>query len=587
LGRDRSAPIEEENVMRTRSLARWTVLAALLSAACTAKPPAECVPSLDVCNGLDDDCDGQVDEGFGVGNPCTVGQGACQVSGHLVCAPDGLSAVCDVTARAPTAETCNGVDDDCDGEVDEGLIGCCTPGERRPCGAAADTGVCRAGTETCGADWAWPGQCLDADGAPVVFPGERTEICNGLDDDCDGQVDEGFNVGQPCSAGVGACFAAGQMACAADGLSTACSAVAGQPTAEVCNGVDDDCDGVVDPEGTAGCTPYWLDADGDGYGSGSPRCLCAPVGAWTATVGGDCNDANAAIHPGQPERCNGIDDDCNGLVDEGFDVGGWCSNGLGACQRWGQKVCSADGSRADCPAIAGIPSAETCNGIDDDCDGATDEGDLVDLCGTVPAGNHAQPDVLSCSGKYTPRCVLACDAGWYDMDAAVSNGCECQPDADDLAGRGNDCNAPISLGTLLPGQVLEHTGTIVPDTDADHFVFTASPDAVGTYVWPTPGGGYGWWICIRLDPAYQSRVGMKVNGTGGTPIPICEPTNDSWGSGMTCMNNPNNQVRTYNIKLDRYWSAPMSCKQETGKETAFYRLQVKGYATEPVYPYPW
>jgi hypothetical protein len=237
---------------------------------------------------------------------------------------------------------------------------------------------------------------------------------------------------------------------------------------------------------------------------------------------------------------------------------------------------------------AGIPSPEACNGLDDDCDGASDEGQLVDLCGTVPPGHHAQPDVLSCSGQYTPRCVLACDPGWYDLDAQVPDGCECQPDADDLAGLGSDCNLPISLGMVsLNGVVLERTGTIVPDTDADHFVFTSSAAAVGTYPWPTPGGGYGWWICIRLDPAYKSTVGLAINGTGGTPIPICQPTHDSRGSGGGCFNNPNGQARTYNIRIDQTWPTPRSCQPVTGTDTASYRLQVKGYAAEPIWSAPW
>jgi hypothetical protein len=236
--------------------------------------------------------------------------------------------------------------------------------------------------------------------------------------------------------------------------------------------------------------------------------------------------------------------------------------------------------------VAASPSAEICNGLDDDCNGAVDELPLPALCGTVPPGQHAQADVVSCSGQYTPHCQLTCDPGWYDLDQQVPDGCECQPDADDLAGLGNDCNNPINLGALLPnGVVLEHTGTIVPDTDADHFVFTSSAAGAGTYPWPNSPGEYGWWICVRLDPAYKSTVGLGMNGTGGTPIPICSATNNSGGGG--CFNNPNGQVRTYNIRIDQTWPRAQSCQPVSGKDTAYYRLQVKGYKTEPVYPYPW
>src|SRR5262245_44191491 len=72
------------------------------------------------------------------------------------------------------------------------------------------------------------------------------------------------------------------------------------------------------------------------------------------------------------ETCNGVDDNCNGQIDEGFGLGGACSAGTGACQTTGVEVCSATGA-VICDAPAGIPSTEECNGIDDDCDGDTDE----------------------------------------------------------------------------------------------------------------------------------------------------------------------------------------------------------------------
>jgi Putative metal-binding motif/Thrombospondin type 3 repeat len=130
--------------------------------------------------------------------------------------------------------------------------------------------------------------CLDTD--PSVHPG-AVEICNGKDDDCDGLTDEGFNVGAPCSVGTGACQRSGVMVCSAGGSATQCSAVPGQPQTEVCNLVDDDCDGLTD-EG--------FDQDGDG---------------WTS-CGGDCADTVASVHPGAVEVFNGVDDDCDNIIDD-------------------------------------------------------------------------------------------------------------------------------------------------------------------------------------------------------------------------------------------------------------------------------
>ncbi|OLD62526.1 MAG: hypothetical protein AUI47_12140 [Acidobacteria bacterium 13_1_40CM_2_68_5] len=133
--------------------------------------------------------------------------------------------------------------------------------------------------------------CDDND--PSIHPGS-TEICNSKDDNCNGAIDEGFGTGVSCSVGVGSCLRSGQIVCTSPST-TGCSVVAGSPTTEVCNHLDDDCDGLVD-EG--------FDQDGDGY----------------TTCGGDCNDSVASIHPGAVEVFNGVDDDCNNIIDDVVEV---------------------------------------------------------------------------------------------------------------------------------------------------------------------------------------------------------------------------------------------------------------------------
>jgi hypothetical protein len=184
----------------------------------------------EVCNGLDDDCDGAADEDFdGLGLACRAGQGACAAEGVFACGPGGAGVACDAMPGRPSAELCNDLDDDCDGQTDEGLAGCCDPGEAVPCGS--DVGRCERGTQVCGPDREY-GAC-DALG-PFV------EICNGQDDDCDGLTDED----QPRQAcGVGRCRhdAAGCV----DGSPVACDPFEGAMP-ESCNGQDDDCDGTTD-----------------------------------------------------------------------------------------------------------------------------------------------------------------------------------------------------------------------------------------------------------------------------------------------------------------------------------------------------
>ncbi len=172
----------------------------------------------ELCNGLDDDCDGVVDNGFA---EVTCGVGACaRTVGSCV---DGVELTCE--PGSPAAEVCNGIDDDCDGEVDEGF------GELR-CG----TGACERVVSAC------------AEGVPGICeaPAPAEELCNGLDDDCDGAIDNGFG---EASCGVGAC--ARTVESCVDGEAFACEP--GQPGVEICDGLDNDCDGEIDENGI--CNP--------------------------------------------------------------------------------------------------------------------------------------------------------------------------------------------------------------------------------------------------------------------------------------------------------------------------------------------
>jgi len=266
------------------------------------------------------------------------------------------------------------------------------------------------------------GDCDDTDLG--INPG-ATETCNGLDDNCNGQVDDVLSVwyqdgdGDGWGADPGAPFVgcrqpAGYSAVGGDCDDLDASAYPG--ATEVCDSVDNDCDGVSD-EGIGAeappDAPVWhKDDDGDGYGAtGSTVISCNPIGEGWSLTEDDCNDANAAINPGAAEVCgDGVDNDCDGAVDEGFDADG---DGYSSCR----------GDCNDANAAIHPGATETCNGADDNCNGQADEGLTAD---TDHDGHTA---VGSCSG-------LADDCD--DRSVGV------YPGADEVCdGKDNDCNGQI------------------------------------------------------------------------------------------------------------------------------------------------
>ncbi|MCA9669086.1 MAG: hypothetical protein KC503_26000 [Myxococcales bacterium] len=283
---------------------------------------ANSLPPSETCNNQDDDCDNLVDEDFPLkGKPCTNGLlGACARTGVYVCKPDGSGVQCNAPTATGTAEICDGIDNNCNGQIDEGLTNC------TPC-------------------------------AP------QPEICDGKDNNCNGQIDDGVPTGV-CGSNIGECKQ-GTLKCV-NGMSTCDGAVG--PQAETCNNKDDDCDGQVDGLLRA-CYPF---ATGCDPVAGTCQGQCR-LGQETCTAGvwGNCQ---GAVGP-SAEVCDGLDNNCDGQIDEKAECPGGSQCVQGQCTEpcnTGEFVCKAgqickDGwcildkcDRAECHAKGWICEAGEC-----------------------------------------------------------------------------------------------------------------------------------------------------------------------------------------------------------------------------------
>jgi subtilase family serine protease len=282
----------------------------------------------EVCNLLDDDCDGLVDEDVqsifyadadndGYGNAAVTTMACTAPSGYVSNNQDCNDS--NAAVHPGATETCNLIDDDCDGLIDENVLNIFyADTDNDGYGDASST------IEACLAPSGYVNDHTDCDDSnAAVHPG-ATEICNGIDDDCDGLIDEGVKItvyadadgdgyGNPAVSQLVCTIPSGYVTNNTDCNDNASNVHPG--AIEICNNIDDNCNGVVD-EGVK--LTFYADVDGDGYGNPAASIMaCAQPGGYV-TNNTDCNDGNANVHPGAVEICNGLDDNCDGTIDEGF-----------------------------------------------------------------------------------------------------------------------------------------------------------------------------------------------------------------------------------------------------------------------------
>ncbi len=349
--------------------------------ACTASAPTRCVDGAvqstcvtvvagddATCDGVDDDCDGATDEDFPT-TATTCGVGACAEVGMRQCDAGEVVDDCVAGEAAADDSACNGEDDDCDGVTDE---------DTGPRAVSCGEGACRGeGIATCEDGEA----IVDCEALDVAAPDDAT--CDGIDGDCDGDTDEDYEA-RASTCGVGACAAAGVVACVDGAPVDGCVAGVAAANDASCNDVDEDCNGVADED-------YAVSATTCGIGA------CATIGS-RVCAGGEVIDTCVPLAAAADDvTCDGVDDDCDGATDEAF-TPYVSSCGRGACVAAGTVVCNAGVPSDDC-APNEPPSADdvVCDGVDSNCNGQTDEGYVPTptSCGT---GACAGSGVTTCEG---------------------------------------------------------------------------------------------------------------------------------------------------------------------------------------------
>ena len=453
----------------------------------------------EICNQVDDDCDSptEVDEGFDVdGDGFVDGANADCVAAYAQVDCDDAVA----TTYPGAAELCNDVDDDCDGvvpaiEIDNDGDGFdeCGDGDCDDTNSSVFAGafeLCNGVDDNCssvidepydsdgdgfvdganaGCVAAYGAAGVDCDDAVAAVNPSAVEVCDGIDNDCVGGIDDPFDLDGDSYFEAVACL--GQYA-QLDCDDTLAAVNPGQ-SEDCSNGIDDDCDGSAD---------IGFDVDGDGVD----------------TCNGDCNDNDPAVNPGAAEVCNAADDNCNQQIDEGFDG-----------DADGVTSCGGDCDDADATVYTG--ATELCDGLDNDCDSNTDEDFDLDLDGAYdtagPGCSNAWPSTqLDCNdanANVNPSATEVCNAvddncdgatdEGFDLDgdlafdasvagcaAAYGSGADCDdadpdtyPGATELCdGLDNDCNTVVPLDEV--------------DNDVDGYVeCTPLPNHVGS---PTGGG---------------------------------------------------------------------------------------------------
>jgi MYXO-CTERM domain-containing protein len=454
------------------------------------------------CNGVDNDCSGEKDEDY-VSLTTSCGIGACLASGSTSCSGGSVVDSCTPGTPAANDTSCNGIDNDCNGEKDEDYtptptncgVGACASTGTLSCVSGAEQNSCTAGT-----------------------PAANDANCNGIDEDCSNGPDDDY-VTTPTSCGVGACARTGTLSCGGGSEHDSCAA--GTPAADdtTCDATDDDCDGTEDED--------YIDTPTTcGLGQ------CASTGAFTCVDGNEEDTCTTGTAAPNDTSCNGIDDDCNGEKDEDFTPQA-TSCGVGACADTGMSSCTAGTPGDSC--VVGSPlfsDDTTCDGVDDDCSGAADE-DFIETPTSCGTGACADDGVIACiSGAQQDTCAPSSPAADDHTCNGMDDDCDDEVDEDYVSvqtscGRGacaasgtTSCTDGVTEDDCVPSDPLAPDDTTCDRID-DNCNGHVDEDAVCE-----PDAGVDAGVDAGSD-AGQDHAGGSPNTGGSSALP--EPDSGAGG----------------------------------------------------------
>jgi formylglycine-generating enzyme required for sulfatase activity len=631
-------------------------------------------PTEEICDGRDNDMDEEIDEDLDLRHICYNGLGSCKRHGREVCINGSWQ--CNAEQVEPDEEICDSIDNDCDGQTDEGLgqltccggpsgtyqIDMCKKGSIQKCPSTTPE-ICNNQDDDCdgvideGCDDDNDGYCDNRmlidfqntsacpntidhftkdcrDNNANINPNAE-EICDGIDNNCDGQKDEEFHL-QTDPMNCGGCNnicpthpnsipLCNQEQCTfecipkfwnlnnidSDGCEHSCTPTNGG--IEICDEIDNNCNGDIDEEDTCECFDMEIKScytaeDQNTADVGACRKgikYCMSPGTWSECLGEQIPEE---------EICDGIDNNCNENIDESFtDLDEACIVGRGYCEQRGFKICSEDKSRTVCNVSPRNPEEEICDSIDNNCDGNIDENlrnelgncciDAIEICNGIDDNCNEEID------ENLRNELGACCSDAEEICDGIDNDCNGETDEYfDLMSNPNNCgecnNFCLDDEVCNNGSCIRGCNETQTDCDGSCFDLMSDPNNCGecgnictdleecfngycTATMITIESGSFWMGCsgnnciseegpyhivttpiFNIDITEVTVSQYKTCANEGFCEQMIESEECTWKDDESNPNKPINCINWYNAKEYCQWIEKRLCSESEWEKTA-------------------